>query len=1046
MPWEPPWSRMNPRDLPAYVDDAAATYLNEKSPGWQTAHHDLAVERGRHAVVQSIYETLCGTGVHYAAPPPPRDPSDDVTQEIRLPSEVLLSVQVGTCLDLATLFCGLCTASHLLPLIVVLEGHALVGVSLSNSSHEWDLPERSMYEPDWNTELDDVSKLTKLVDDGRYVLIECTGFAYSTSLSETLPEGRLRRAGLLTFERAREAAREQLERSERPLLYAIDIATARGKWKIMPGQRTSARSGLAEREQARQRNKPDIEQAHARHQQRVVASRERRGLRHVGAELPDLGDDLFRDRVEPAGRVRSLLTEPTASLICIVGRAGVGKSTLLGRTLRSIIAQPDSEIRSVVTLSARDDRGISVIQLCESVTKALATPEAKSFERRWRAYGADQRSRTTALIDVLSEHRFVVVWDNVEMLLDHDGKLAEEGIRTFLESFLMAPRQTRLVMASREPIQLEARFRRLATEVEVPSALPPHDAIALLRDLDANGESGVADADPEVIQRLLRVTDSRPWALIRVMDLRLENPFTHMSELVDRLELDPDPLLELARETVSRLAADARVVACAMAVFAGPVELAAVRYVLEELSPTIRVEAVAATLIRRRIVRFDRDRKTLQLHRLDQAAALDALSARTAYPQRRDFELRAAQWYGSLCRPLVSAPVAAEMEPYERRFYHLVSAGEVDAASASLREIEGKHVIFGGWAHSVLLMRGHLTDVPLTPLETVRQHLVLGMCHRVLGPYSTARTHLKAAVRLGRTVIDGETDESRSERLLLTRRAQGWLGELQKILGDLPRARRNLAAVSEDSRAQGDLEDELWAEGELVLLDCYDGDPAAGIARCQDGLRTAEDADDTVVGIAHAIGLLHDGACLAHLLRGELTEAEHHAGEALRRYRYTGEQYLEGYAFNMLGMVSIERFEVTRAIEQFSRAIECAAADSYERVAGLAGHNLALAHVMAGNGERAAATADEAIAAWERLGPSPADGVPEHTETVLLQQAVTAWVAGDRSTFLQEVQRINSEALPDLISAAIVLRWLDTQADDDSTGRATQDGSRRTPS
>ena len=44
----------------------------------------------------------------------------------------------GTCLDLATLFCGVCLANQLLPMLIMTKGHAFAAVSLTHGAKQWD--------------------------------------------------------------------------------------------------------------------------------------------------------------------------------------------------------------------------------------------------------------------------------------------------------------------------------------------------------------------------------------------------------------------------------------------------------------------------------------------------------------------------------------------------------------------------------------------------------------------------------------------------------------------------------------------------------------------------------------------------------------------------------------------------------------------------------------------------------------------------------------------------------------------------------------------
>jgi len=233
MTWE--WPKANEKDLVRYV--------SAESVKWVTLpinRLDLTKQPdGRRLLVRAIYRVLSEKGIRYA--PQLYDPSDAI-QPIRTPAEIFEAPQEGTCLDLAALFCGLCLGNDLLPLLIVIKGHAFAAVSLKHELKDWnslDRAERNIFE---TNPLTDVKRLRELIDTGQYLAVECTGFAQSQILPETVPEGVGRVGnGLLPFERAVAAGREQLDQVDRPFSYALDIAVARYYWAI---ESVGAESGL----------------------------------------------------------------------------------------------------------------------------------------------------------------------------------------------------------------------------------------------------------------------------------------------------------------------------------------------------------------------------------------------------------------------------------------------------------------------------------------------------------------------------------------------------------------------------------------------------------------------------------------------------------------------------------------------------------------------------------------------------------------------------------------------------------------------------------
>jgi hypothetical protein len=226
MSWE--WSRTNEKDLARFVTPEAVRWLH-----LSVNRADLFQQQdGRHRLVQAIYEALAEKQIRYA--PEQYHPSEAI-QRIRTPPEILEAPREGTCLDLAALFCGLCLGYDLLPWLVVIEGHALVAVSLKHGLREWkafNRRERAWFETELLT---DPVRLRELVDSGAYLLLECTGFARSRSLPDSVPEGTGRtKEGLMPFEQAIATGRRQLEKFDRPFHFAVDIAVAHYGWRIEP--------------------------------------------------------------------------------------------------------------------------------------------------------------------------------------------------------------------------------------------------------------------------------------------------------------------------------------------------------------------------------------------------------------------------------------------------------------------------------------------------------------------------------------------------------------------------------------------------------------------------------------------------------------------------------------------------------------------------------------------------------------------------------------------------------------------------------------------
>jgi len=201
---------------------------------------DLLHQEGVEALLRELYTLLRDQGITCDAEPP--DPAVAARQPIR-PIDAILTEKRGTCLDLSLLFCAVCLAHDLAPLLIVLEGHAFVAVATGRTlqqPHGEGMPE---FERGMLTSFDALRDQVPR----RYLPVECTGFAAGAGLSREYPEGRgrERRDGCMSFDRAVRAGEEYLNAhiapagatpgaAQRAFLYALDIGTLQDRYGFMP--------------------------------------------------------------------------------------------------------------------------------------------------------------------------------------------------------------------------------------------------------------------------------------------------------------------------------------------------------------------------------------------------------------------------------------------------------------------------------------------------------------------------------------------------------------------------------------------------------------------------------------------------------------------------------------------------------------------------------------------------------------------------------------------------------------------------------------------
>lgn len=243
------WARAEKRTLSRYVQPQ---YLPTEFRLPATLNRlDLSRHEGPRGIAAQLYELIRKCEINYDLAP--FDARSGVKQMIRKPATIL-SEKRGGCLDLAVLFATMCVDNDLLPIIIVVDGHAFAGLSLNRERHSMSKPHKVM---SWNEGmLTDLIVLHSI--EKEYLFIECTGAAKSKVLQPEYPEGRGRQEnGSMSFDRACEAGSEQIRQStrsendpakpsQRPFLYALDIHELQVTYGLTPFLGTGSSSASPE--------------------------------------------------------------------------------------------------------------------------------------------------------------------------------------------------------------------------------------------------------------------------------------------------------------------------------------------------------------------------------------------------------------------------------------------------------------------------------------------------------------------------------------------------------------------------------------------------------------------------------------------------------------------------------------------------------------------------------------------------------------------------------------------------------------------------------
>jgi NACHT domain len=407
------WTKAVEKDLARYVTLEGTQWV--QLPGSFDLLHGAPT--GRDAVVRTLYDELAGKQIDYAFE---EYHWSDNEQRIRSPAEVLGYQRRGTCLDLAVLFAGLCLNYELLPLVIVLEGHALVAISRNFGPAQWKDLRRKERKYFKEGVLNNQEVLGSLVANGSYLPVECTGFARSRVLPSSQPEGRGRdMQGLLPFDRAKAAGEEQLHESDRPLYAALDIVTLHRRGVVPQPIRDEHQRALDDYVRAVRDFVDDFPYL-ALQKLRTITGDKTLDELYIPATLtypsaeeavprpseamPGPSEVVQRPSREPVGLDELLRRRPECdqvARIVIRGGPGAGKSTLVRRLAKAALDAPHElgldrpHLPMVVRLqwlAAAEQVGIesrlrNALDRAQEIVLQQALPEGffEEWPRRWAA-------------------------------------------------------------------------------------------------------------------------------------------------------------------------------------------------------------------------------------------------------------------------------------------------------------------------------------------------------------------------------------------------------------------------------------------------------------------------------------------------------------------------------------------------------------------------------------------------------------------------------------------------------------------------------------
>jgi len=476
---------------------------------------------------------------------------------------------------------------------------------------------------------------------------------------------------------------------------------------------------------------------------------------------PGIAPNYFQDRFVETKQIVDFLNNDSQRLMTIVGRAGVGKTAMVCRLLKTLERGelPDDlgEMKAdgIVYLSETGSHRVNFANVFADLSKLLP-PSEETAERLEGIYKNPQTStgdKMRALLDGFPSGRVILLLDNFESLFDPESQNPRDSeLSEALNALLGGPHHAvKAIITTRiAPHDLAISEPGRQRHLRLDEGLESPYAENVLREIDADGRVGLKTASDAVLNKAREKTRGFPKALVAIYGILSVDRYTTLEELLD-LPILPENVVEAyVGEAFNRLDPSAQKVMQALAVYNRPVSPAAIDYLLQPHLPSIDSALVLNRLVNMHFARREAGR--YYLHPADKEYAFSIIpqkdlttkedkkesspslhASRIIAFTQHELLSRAADFFAQTRKPRTEWKKLEDLSAQLAEFELRCEAGDYDAAADVLTDIDFNYLLL--WGHYRLMIEMHLLikDKITDTYLGLRNLNGLGLAHQNIG-------------------------------------------------------------------------------------------------------------------------------------------------------------------------------------------------------------------------------------------------------------------------------------------------------------------------
>ncbi len=395
-----------------------------------------------------------------------------------------------------------------------------------------------------------------------------------------------------------------------------------------------------------------------------------------------------------------------------------------------------SDIRGIIRMSTQTS-GINIEKIVSYFSEILKPKNREKVQEFWTDLSKTMEEKISFLLNFFNEGIYIVLFDNMEDLLDKNGMIKNTEVRKFLKIALNTPHNIRFLITTRERINIDIKNYAQLRNITLNEGLSEKYAIKMLKNLDPSNELSIRSANPDLLTRIIDVTQGVPRALEVFVSILLKDPTISHQELINQF-FELKDVNEMIIEGYKRLDRDEKQIIDALAVYRVSVSKIAVEYLLKSFNKSLEVPGLLKRLVNNKMISINRKTKKISLHPIDKHFAYSTLPEKGEY-SRKQLEIRAAKYYEKLCIDEQAWNSINDITPQLYQIKHLIRAELYDKAYNIIETIDSKYLRIWGHVQYSLNLRKMFVDKLSNKTLNIKNLNIIASRWSDLGFYQEAR-------------------------------------------------------------------------------------------------------------------------------------------------------------------------------------------------------------------------------------------------------------------------------------------------------------------